>query len=444
MAVEAALSAMPSAHKVAPPVRWYKNLTIQVLIAMLLGALVGWLFPAIGPALRPFAELFIKMVKMVIGPLVFLMVVTGITGMGDLKRVGRVGVKAVLYFEVVTTIALVIGLFAGNIFRPGSGMTPPAANSVQSAVVEKFAGAAKEQSFLNFVLNIVPDNIFGAFERGDVLQIMFFAILFGAALVSLGERGKKLEESIERLSAVLFGVIAIVIRYAPIAAFSAMAFTVGGLGLSSLGSLAILVLSTYAAMAFFIFVVLGLVARIFGFGILRFLSYIREEIVIMLSTSNSESVLPRLMDKLQTLGCARSVVALVLPTGYTLNQDGTSIYLSLSTLFIAQAYGIHLTITQQVELIAIMMITSKGVGGVSGAGFVILASTLAAIGTLPVEGLALLLGVERFMSMGRGLVNMIGNAVATVVVSKSENALDQDAAIAEYRKHFGDPTISSL
>jgi aerobic C4-dicarboxylate transport protein len=442
--MEAAVSATPSAMGMSNRKQWYRNLTIQVLIAMLLGALVGWFFPAVGPALRPFAELFIKMVKMVIGPLVFLMVVTGVSGMGDLKRVGRVGVKAVLYFEVVTTVALVIGLIAGNLFHPGAGMAPPAATDAQRAVVEKFAGVAREQSLLNFVINIVPDNIFGAFEHNDVLQIMFFAVLFGAALVALGERGKKVEESIERLTSVLFGVVAIVIHYAPIAAFSAMAFTVGAFGLSSLGSLAELVLITYVAMAFFIFVVLGIVARIFGFNVLKFLSYIREEIVIMLSTSNSESVLPRLMEKMQRLGCARSVVALVLPTGYTLNQDGTSIYLSLSTLFIAQAYGIHLTITQQVELIVIMMITSKGVGGVSGAGFVILASTLAAIGTLPVEGLALLLGVERFMSMGRGMVNMIGNAVATVVVSKSEGALDESAAVAEYQKYFADASIANL
>lgn len=442
--MEAAISAMSAAMEIPRRGQWYRNLTIQVLIAMVLGALVGWFFPAVGPALRPFAELFIKMVKMVIGPLVFLMVVTGVSGMGDLKRVGRVGVKAMLYFEVVTTVALVIGLLAANLFHPGAGMIPPAANDAQRAVVEKFAGVAKEQSLLSFLLNIVPDNIFGAFEHSDVLQIMFFALLFGAALVALGERGKKVEESIERLTSVLFGVIGIVIRYAPIAAFSAMAFTVGAFGLKSLGSLAELVLTTYAAMVFFIFVVLGIVARIFGFNILRFLSYIREEIVIMLSTSNSESVLPRLMEKMQRLGCARSVVALVLPTGYTLNQDGTSIYLSLSTLFIAQAYGIHLTITQQVELIVIMMITSKGVGGVSGAGFVILASTLAAIGTLPVEGLALLLGVERFMSMGRGMVNMIGNAVATVVVAKSEGALDQGVAVAEYRRHFAEPSIARL
>jgi aerobic C4-dicarboxylate transport protein len=442
--MEAAVAAMPSAMGVPRRKQWYRNLTIQVLLAMLLGALVGWFFPAVGPALRPFAELFIKMVKMVIGPLVFLMVVTGVSGMGDLKRVGRVGLKAVIYFEVVTTVALVVGLVAANLFHPGTGMAPPAASDAQRAVVEKFAGVAKEQSLLDFVLNIVPDNIVGAFGHNDVLQIMFFAVLFGAALVALGERGKKVEESIERLTTVLFGVIAIVIRYAPIAAFSAMAFTVSAFGLSSLGSLAKLVLTTYFAMTFFIFFVLGTVSRIFGFKILKFLSYIREEILIMLSTTNSESVLPRLMEKMERLGCARPVVALVLPTGYTLNQDGTSIYLSLSTLFIAQAYGIHMTIAQQVELILIMMITSKGVGGVSGAGFVILASTLAAIGTLPVEGLALLLGVERFMSMGRGMVNMIGNAVATVVVSKSEGALDENAAIAEYQKHFFDDSIASL
>ena len=391
--MEAAVSAMPSAMAIPRRKQWYRNLTIQVLIAMLLGALVGWFFPAVGPALRPFAELFIKMVKMVIGPLVFLMVVTGVSGMGDLKRVGRVGVKAVLYFEVVTTVALVIGLIAGNLFHPGAGMSPPPANDAQRAVVEKFAGVAKDRSILDFILNIVPDNIFGAFEHSDVLQIMFFAVLFGAALVALGERGKKVEESIERLTAVLFGVIAIVIRYAPIAAFSAMAFTVGAFGLSSLGSLAELVLTTYAAMAFFILVVLGIVAWIFGFNILKFLSYIREEIVIMLSTSNSESVLPRLAGEDAAAGAACSSASARVrvarespapppkPTGQMLNQDGTSIYLSLSTLFIAQAYGIHLTITQQVELIAIMMITSKGVGGVSGAGFVILASTLAAIGT---------------------------------------------------------------
>jgi aerobic C4-dicarboxylate transport protein len=372
------------------------------------------------------------------------MVVAGISGMGDLKKVGRVGMKAVVYFEVVTTVALVVGLVAGNLFHPGSGMSPPAPSESQRAVVEKFSGAAKEHSVVDFLLNIVPDNVFGAFVHGDVLQIMFFAVLFGAALLSIGEKGRKIEETIDRLSAALFGVIAIVIRYAPIAAFSAMAFTVGAFGLSSLGSLALLVLSTYAAMAFFIFVVLGLVARFYGFSLLRFLAYIKEEILIMLSTSNSESVLPRLMEKMQKLGCSKSVVALVLPTGYTLNQDGTSIYLSLSTLFIAQAYGIDLSVTQQVGLVAIMMITSKGVGGVSGAGFVILASTLAAIGTLPVEGLALRLGVERFMSMGRGLINMIGNAVATVVVAKSEGELDESGAIEEYRRHFADPAISTI
>jgi aerobic C4-dicarboxylate transport protein len=426
------------------PSKWYFSLTTQVLVAMFLGALAGWMFPQLGAALRPFAELFIKMVKMVIGPLVFLMVVAGISGMGDLKKVGRVGVKAVVYFEVVTTVALVVGLVAGNLFHPGAGMSPPAPSESQRAVVVKFSGVAKEHSVLDFLLNIVPDNVFGAFVHGDVLQIIFFAVLFGAAVLAMGEKGRKIEETIDRLSAALFGVIAIVIRYAPIAAFSAMAFTVGAFGLSSLGSLALLVLSTYAAMAFFIFVVLGLVARVYGFSLLKFLAYIKEEILIMLSTSNSESVLPRLMEKMQKLGCSKSVVALVLPTGYTLNQDGTSIYLSLSTLFIAQAYGIHLSVTQQIGLVAIMMITSKGVGGVSGAGFVILASTLAAIGTLPVEGLALLLGVERFMSMGRGLINMIGNAVATVVVAKSEGELDEPGAIEESRRHFADPAISAI
>jgi aerobic C4-dicarboxylate transport protein len=426
------------------PSKWYFNLTTQVLVAMILGALAGWMFPQIGAALKPFAELFIKMVKMVIGPLVFLMVVAGISGMGDLKKVGRVGVKAVVYFEVVTTVALVVGLVAGNLFHPGSGMSPSAPSESQRAVVEKLSGAAKEHSVLDFLLNIVPDNALGAFVHGDVLQIMFFAVLFGVAVLAMGEKGRRIEETIDRLSAALFGVIAIVIRYAPIAAFSAMAFTVGAFGLSSLGSLALLVLSTYVAMAFFVFVVLGLVARLYGFRLLKFLSYIKEEILIMLSTSNSESVLPRLMEKMQKLGCARPVVALVLPTGYTLNQDGTSIYLSLSTLFIAQAYGINLSVTQQIGLVAIMMITSKGVGGVSGAGFVILASTLAAVGTLPVEGLALLLGVERFMSMGRGLINMIGNAVATVVVAKSEGELDESGAIEEYRRHFADPAISAI
>jgi aerobic C4-dicarboxylate transport protein len=280
--------------------------------------------------------------------------------------------------------------------------------------------------------------------HGEVLQIMFFAVLFGAALLTLGEKGRKIEETVDRLSAALFGVIAIIIRYAPIAAFSAMAFTVGAFGLSSLGSLALLVLSTYVAMALFVFFVLGAIAKYYGFSLVRLLSYIREEIFIMLGTSNSESVLPSLMQKMQRLGCAKSVVALVLPTGYTLNQDGTAIYLSLSALFIAQAYGINLSLTQQAGLVGIMMISSKGVGGVSGAGFVILASTLTASGTLPVEGLALLLGVERFMSMGRGLVNMIGNTVATVVVAKSEGELDEQAALAEYRRFFSDEAIRSI
>jgi aerobic C4-dicarboxylate transport protein len=422
--------------------RWYANLTLQVLVAMSLGVLVGWIYPDIGRELKPLGDVFLRMIKMVIGPIVFLTVVTGISGIGDMKKVGQLGFKTIAYFEIVTTVGLAIGLIIVNIVKPGAGLTPPvAANAQQSAA--RIVAQGKQHSILESIVNIVPDNVIDAFAKLDVLQILFFAILFGAALIAVGEKGKPVEEFLDRVSAILFGIIRIVIKFAPIGAFGAIAFAIATFGIGSLSSLAKLIGTVYLTLTLFVAVVLGSIARFCNFSLFKFLLFIKDELIIVLATSNSEVVLPRLMEKLTALGCSRSVVGLVIPTGFSMNQDGTAIYLSMGAIFIAQVYGIDLSLWQQLGLLAFMMFTSKGVGGVSGAGFVILAATVTASG-LPVEGLALLLGVDRFMSAARAIGNTIGNAVATVVIAKSAGEFDEEEAIRQYRDQFGDPAISRL
>jgi aerobic C4-dicarboxylate transport protein len=431
---------------VAAPIqtkRWYADLTLQVLVAMALGVFVGWLYPDIGKELKPLGDVFLRMVKMVIGPIVFLTVVTGISGIGDMRKVGRLGLKTIAYFEIVTTVALAFGLIIVNIVKPGAGLTPPVTSTAQQSVAHVIS-QAKEHSVLEVVINVVPDNIIDAFAKLNVLQILFFAVLFGAALIVVGEKGKPIEEFLERLSSVLFAIVAIVIKFAPIGAFGAIAFAIATFGIGSLSSLVKLIVSVYVALGLFVALVLGVIARYYNFNIFKFLLFIKDELIIAFASCNSEVVMPQLIEKLATLGCSKSVVGLVIPTGYSMNQDGAAIYLSMSTIFIAQVYGVDLSIWQQIGLLAFMMFTSKGVGGVSGAGFVILASTITATGVIPVEGLALLLGIDRFMSAARASGNVIGNAVASVVIAKSSNEFEEQHAIEKYREHFNDPAINRL
>jgi aerobic C4-dicarboxylate transport protein len=373
--------------------------------------------------MRPVGETFINLVKMVITPVIFLTVVLGIARTSDLKRVGRVGLKALVYFEVVTTFALAIGLIVVNVVRPGDGID---AARLATADVSQSATGAKV-SIVDVLVHIVPSSVVGAFAEGQVLQVVFFSILFGVALATLGDTGRPVVRGLEFLEVIFFKIVALVMKVAPVGAFGAMAFTVGNFGLGSLLTLGRLMLCVYLTMAMFIFVVLNAIARLAGFSLWKLLRYIREEILVVLGTSSSEAVLPRLIDKLERYGCARSVVGLVVPAGYSFNLDGTSIYLSMATLFIAQAYGVHLSLGQQLSVLAILMVTSKGAAGVTGSGFIVLASTLSALRVVPIEGVALVLGVDRFMSEARAITNVIGNAVATVVVAKSERAFDDGA-----------------
>ena len=419
------------------------DLNVQVAIAIVAGVLVGWYFPSIAVTLKPLGDVIVRALKMVIGPIIFLTVVVGIAGMGDLRKAGRVGLKALIYFEIVTTIALAMGLLAANLLRPGDGF-PMAINAGAEKAVSTFASEASKLTFLDYLVRIVPDNVFGAFVSLDALQILFFSVLFGAALLRMGPKGAPITEFLDRLSTVMFGIVSIVVKAAPIGAFGAIAFTVGSFGLASLAPLLKLVLAMYATLAVFIVVVLGLVARMYGFSLYRLLAYLREELVLTISVMNSESAFPRLIDKLTSLGCSKGVVGLVMPTGYSMNQDGGMIYLSMAVGFIAQAYNIPLSIYDQLMLLILMMFTSKGVGGVQGAAFIILASTLAATGKLPVEGLALLLGVDRLLYIMRALGSVIGNSVATVVVAKMEGEFDESHALQTYRKVFEKPTLRHI
>jgi aerobic C4-dicarboxylate transport protein len=433
----------PIATTKRKPKTLWGDLTFQVLVAIVIGIVVGHYWPDVGTEMKPLGDIFIKLVKMVVGPVIFLTVVTGISSVGDMKKVGRVGIKALIYFEVVTTFALGIGLVLVNIMGPGRGMNV-VAGALNSAEVAKYAGAAKSQSAVEVLTHIVPDNVITAFGSGDLLQILFFSVLFGAALSMMGERGKPVEDLLERISHTFFAVIGIIMYYAPIGAFGAIAFTIGKFGISSLTSLGELLLGVLITMLLFVFLVLGSIARFYGFSIFRFLAYFRDELMIILGTSSSETVLPRMMEKLQRLGCAKPVVGLVIPTGYSFNLDGTSIYLSMAAIFIAQAYNVHLSVLQQLSILALLMVTSKGAAAVTGGGFITLAATMSATGVLPIEGLALLLGVDRFMSTGRALTNMIGNGVATMVIAKMENEFDEAAALLEYQSYFGKPTIATL
>ena len=399
--------------------RLQRNLTVQVLIAIALGVLLGAAAPEWGRAMKPLGDTFINLVKMIVSPIIFVTIVLGVASMQDIRRVGRVGGKAFLYFEVVTTFALAIGLLVVNVTRPGAGIDVAA---LGRGDVSRYATAGKETGFVEILTHIVPSSIVGAFANGDILQIVFFALLFGIALLGVGEPGRPLLAGLERLSQVLFRMTGMIMRVAPIGAFGAMAFTIGAFGLRALVPLARLMADVYLTMAIFIFVVLNLVARWSGFSLWELLRYIRAEILLVLGTSSSEAALPRMLARLEQYGCDRSVVGLVVPAGYSFNLDGTSIYLSMATIFIAQAYGIDLSVGSQLSLLAILMVTSKGAAGVTGSGFIVLASTLAATRVVPVEGMALLLGVDRFMSEARAITNLIGNAVATVVIARSERA----------------------
>ncbi|MEK0430350.1 MAG: C4-dicarboxylate transport protein [Gemmatimonadota bacterium] len=403
------------------------NLTVQVLVAVSLGVLVGVVAPDLGKALKPLGDTFINLVKMVITPIIFLTIVHGIASMADLRRLGRVGGKALLYFEVVSTAALIIGLIIVNVTRPGAGLD---ISALATGDISRYTTAAKEQGMLEFFLHIVPSNVVAAFASGDLLPVVFFSVLFGIALTGVGEAGRGVVDLLEKLQAVFFKLVSMVMVVAPVGAFGAMAYTIGAFGLRTLLPLGRLMLDVYLTMAIFIFIVLGGICRLYGFRLWRFLRYIRAEILLALGTSSSESALPRMLQKLERYGCDRSVVGLVIPTGYSFNLDGTSIYLSMAALFIAQVYGVELSIGQQLSLLGVLMLTSKGAAGVTGSGFIVLASTLAATNIVPVEGVAILLGVDRFMSEARTVTNLIGNGVATLVIARSEGAFDDARRVA--------------
>ncbi|MFL6547644.1 MAG: dicarboxylate/amino acid:cation symporter [Povalibacter sp.] len=403
---------------------WYASLYLQVLIAITIGVLLGHYAPETAVTFKPLGDGFIKLVKMMIGPIIFCTVVSGIVGMESMKSVGRTGVLALLYFEVVSSIALIIGLIVVNVVKPGAGMNIDV-SKLHAEKIADYAQAAQSQNIVDFLLNVIPTTLLDAFAKGEILQILLIALLFGFALHALGERARIVSDFIERLSQVLFRIIGMIMRLAPLGAFGAMAFTIGNYGIGKLKDLAWLMVCFYATCLLFVFLVLGTIARAHGFSIWRFLRYIREELFIVLGTSSSESVLPRIMGKMENAGCARSIVGLVIPTGYSFNLDGTSIYLTMAAVFIAQATNTPLTLTNQLALLAVLLLTSKGAAGVTGSGFIVLAATLSAVGTLPVTALALILGIDRFMSEARALTNLVGNGVATVVVAKWCNGLDE-------------------
>ena len=404
---------------------FYKILYVQVLFAIACGILLGIFYPSDAVAMKPLGDGFIKLIKMIIAPVIFCTVVSGIAGMQDVKKIGRVGGKALLYFEVVSTFALVIGLFVANIVRPGAGFNADPATLDTKSIAE-FTEKAKHQSTIDFVMNIIPNTVVDAFAKGDILQVLLIAILFGFSLSLLGERGKPVTKLIDELSAAIFGVVGIVMKVAPIGAFGAMAFTIGKYGIASLKPLATLMGCFYLTCGLFVVVVLGTVARLTGFSIFKFIGYIKEELLIVLGTSSSESALPSLMTKLERLGCSKSVVGLVVPTGYSFNLDGTNIYMTMAALFVAQATNTDLTLTQELTILGVAMLTSKGASGITGAGFITLAATLAVVPTIPVAGMALILGIDRFMSECRALTNFVGNGVASVVVSHWEKELNHD------------------
>ena len=423
---------MDAATPAAPPVRapahhpWYTILYVQVLIAIALGVLLGHFFPKIAIPMKPLGDGFIALIKMMIAPVIFCTVVHGIASMSDLKKIGRIGLKTLIYFEVVSTMALAIGLLVGELLHPGNGFNIDA-STLDPKAVASFTTRAKEDSMVGHLLAIIPqDSYFGALARGDLLQILLISILSGFAISQLGAVGEKISGAIDNAARMFFGIIRMIVRLAPIGAFGAMAFTIGQYGLGSLVNLGALIATFYITSALFVLLVLGSIARLSGFSILRFLGYIKDELLIVLGTSSSETVLPNLMRKMERLGASKSVVGLVVPTGYSFNLDGTNIYMTLSTLFLAQATNTPLTISQELGILVIAMITSKGASGVTGAGFVTLAATLAIVPDIPIQSLALLLGIDKFMSECRALTNLVGNGVATVVISRWEGELDTE------------------
>lgn len=411
---------------VRPHQPWYRILYVQVLIAIALGILIGYFWPDLGKKLKPLGDGFIALIKMMIAPIIFCTVVHGISSMGDLKRVGRVGLKALIYFEAVSTIALGIGLLVGEVLQPGAGFNiDPSTIDVKS--VQTYVTKAKEEDIISHLLGIIPDSFIGALARGDLLQVLLVSILSGFAIAFMGKAGEPISHAIDQAAKVFFGIIRIVVRVAPIGAFGAMAFTIGAYGLGALWKLIALIGTFYLTSILFVLIVLGSIAWLSGFSIIRFIAYIKDELLIVLGTSSSETVLPQMMQKMEHLGASRSVVGLVVPTGYSFNLDGTNIYMTLATLFLAQATNTNLTIWQELGILGIAMITSKGASGVTGAGFITLAATLSIVPDIPIQSIAILVGIDKFMSECRALTNLIGNGVACVVISLSEGELDNEA-----------------
>jgi aerobic C4-dicarboxylate transport protein len=441
-----------------PP--FWRTLYFRVLIAIVIGVILGVLSPTdpkvVPPslqglivlplgwaeAMKPFGDAFIKMIRMLIAPIIFCTVVHGIANMGDMKKVGRVGLKALLYFEFMTSLALIVGMVVVNVLRPGAGMNIDA-SKIDTKSISTFVAKSKEQDVVGTLMNIIPDTVVSAFSTGEVLQVLFFAVLFAVGLQALGERGKPLLGVIEQASQALFNVVGVVMQVAPLGAFGAMAFTIGRYGLVTLLSLGQLMGAVYLTSLIFVFAVLGVISALAGFSIFSFIRYIKEELLIVLGTSSSESVLPRMIAKMEKLGCETSVVGLVIPTGYSFNLDGTCIYLTMATLFLAQATNTDLSIWQQLGILAVLLLTSKGAAGVTGSGFIVLAATLSSVGTIPVASIALILGVDRFMSEARALTNLVGNGVATVVVAKWEGALDMEKLRAGLANPIGAPVVAA-
>ncbi|SDX64628.1 aerobic C4-dicarboxylate transport protein [Pseudomonas syringae] len=408
----------------------YKSLYFQVIVAIVIGILIGHFYPDTGKALKPLGDGFIKLIKMVIAPIIFCTVVSGIAGMQNMKSVGKTGGYALLYFEIVSTIALLIGLIVVNVVQPGAGMNIDV-STLDASKIAAYVTAGQDQSIVGFILNVIPNTIVGAFANGDILQVLMFSVIFGFALHRLGSYGKPVLDFIDRFAHVMFNIINMIMKLAPIGAFGAMAFTIGAYGVSSLVQLGQLMICFYVTCVLFIVFILGAIARAHGFSIFKLIRYIREELLIVLGTSSSESALPRMLIKMERLGAKKSVVGLVIPTGYSFNLDGTSIYLTMAAVFIAQATNTHMDISHQITLLLVLLLSSKGAAGVTGSGFIVLAATLSAVGHLPVAGLALILGIDRFMSEARALTNLVGNAVATVVVAKWVGELDTDKLQSE-------------
>ena len=414
----------------APKKPLYKSLYFQVICAILLGIALGHSYPQTAQAMKPLGDGFIKLIKMIIAPIIFCTVVLGVAGMEDMKKLGRIGGKALIYFEAVTTLALIIGLVVVNTLQPGGGMHVDPA-SLDTTAIAKYTASAQHNGFIDFLMNIIPGTIVGAFANGDILQVLLISLLCGAAFSALGKRVAGIVGLIRQASSALFGIINIIMKLAPLGAFGAMAFTVGKYGLGTLGSLGYLMGSFYLTCLLFVFVVLNIIARLTGFSLVKLLRYIAHELWLVLGTSSSESALPTLMAKLEHMGARKDIVGIVVPSGYSFNLDGTSIYLTMAAIFIAQALGIELSLKEELTLLAVLLLASKGAAGVTGSGFVTLAATLATIPTIPVAGIALILGVDRFMSEARALTNLVGNSVATIVVAKWEGALDMQRLHAE-------------